>query len=238
VKSDVARLAEYQVLRIYDTDCDQAVNVFAALAPHQRLILGVFTIATVADRVPKLATIFGARADRPSQWDRVAAVTIGNESVMKGEASPEQVIAAVQQAKSLLAQYGYTGPVATVDAQHIVRQFPILCHGSDFTAANIHPFFNPNVHPSQAGPWVANEVALLKNSCGLDKEVVVTEAGWPHGGPSNGVATASYDSQAIAMASFKQALVNTSYVQFTAFNDLWKGAGVEQNFGILGMASA
>lgn len=47
VKSDLAKLSNYEVIRIYGTDCNQVPNVLAAIAPTRRSLLVSLTSTTL-----------------------------------------------------------------------------------------------------------------------------------------------------------------------------------------------
>ena len=69
-------------------------------------------------------------ADAISQygsWDDVYTVSVGNELVNSGEATPAQVGQYVATARSALTAAGYTGPIVAVDTFIAVIEHPELC---------------------------------------------------------------------------------------------------------------
>ncbi|KAI7779133.1 hypothetical protein LA080_001295 [Diaporthe eres] len=230
----------YGFVRVYGMDCNQIPNVYAAAkANNLKVFFGIFSLDNLGDQVATL--VQGIQKD----WSIVDTVSIGNELVNNGQASPQQILDALKSGKALLQQSGWTGPVVTVDTFVAVLAHPELCKASDYCACNIHPFFDPNTAPGQAGVFVANQVQNIRNKLGdPSARVRVTESGWPWQGSANGQAVPGVDQQAAAISSIRAAFASNpqDMVLFSAFNDLWKKADpptfyAEQYWGI-GTANA
>lgn len=230
----------YGFVRVYGMDCNQIPNVYAAAkANNLKVFFGLFSLDNLGDQVATL--VQGIQKD----WSIVDTVSIGNELVNNGQATPKQVIDALTSGRALLKQAGWTGPVVTVDTFVAVLAHPELCKASDYCACNIHPFFDPNTPPGQAGVFVANQVQNIRNKLGdPSARVRVTESGWPWQGSANGQAVPGVEQQASAISSIRSAFASNpqDMVLFSAFNDLWKKADpptfyAEQYWGI-GTANA
>lgn len=230
----------YGFVRVYGMDCNQIPNVYAAAkANNLKVFFGIFSLDNLGDQVATL--VQGIEKD----WSIVDTVSIGNELVNNGQASPQQIMDALKSGRALLKQAGWTGPVVTVDTFVAVLAHPELCKASDYCACNIHPFFDPNTAPGQAGVFVANQVQNIRNKLGdPSARVRVTESGWPWQGSANGQAVPGVDQQAAAISSIRAAFSSNpqDMVLFSAFNDLWKKADpptfyAEQYWGI-GTANA
>lgn len=230
----------YGFVRVYGMDCNQIPNVYAAAkANNLKVFFGIFSLDNLGDQVATL--VQGIQKD----WSIVDTVSIGNELVNNGQATPKQVIDALTSGRALLKQAGWTGPVVTVDTFVAVLAHPELCKASDYCACNIHPFFDPNTAPGQAGVFVANQVQNIRNKLGdPSARVRVTESGWPWQGSANGQAVPGVEQQASAISSIRSAFAGNpqDMVLFSAFNDLWKKADpptfyAEQYWGI-GTANA
>ncbi|KAI5460271.1 glycoside hydrolase superfamily [Mariannaea sp. PMI_226] len=222
VQDDFQELAgHYSLVRIYGTDCDQIVNVYNAAKKVgiKKLYLGIWNINDAAAEAKKI--IDGIHGD----WKIVSTVSVGNELVNSGGASPEQVVAAVNQVRSILRAAGYQGPVVTVDTFNAVAAHPELCEASDHCAINAHAFFDATITADQAGPWLAKTVENIK-SVAPGKKIIVTESGWPHQGTANGQAVPGPSQQLEAINSIKSAFANNigDVVLFSAFNCPWKKA--------------
>lgn len=223
VKADIAALSGYDVIRIYGVDCDQVTNVLAAIAPHQKIFFGIFDVNAIESG---LKTIADGVANHGG-WDIVHTISIGNELVNNGQATVDQIAGYLSTARSVLKGLGYTGPVVSVDTFIAVINNPGLCALSDYVAINAHAFFDGNIKAEETGKWVLGQIQRVWSACnehGVQKNVFVTESGWPSKGDTNGVAVPSKENQQAAVSSIKS-VVGDSCILFTAFNDYWKADG-------------
>lgn len=234
VDSDVASLSGYGMLRIYGTDCDQATTVIKAAKQNgMKVFAGLYDISQVESEAKTLIDAVG------SDWSAIDTVSVGNEVVNSGSGSASDVVSAIGTARSLLKAAGYSGPVVTVDTFSAIIDNPELCKASDYAAANCHAFFNSDLTADQAGQYVAEQAANVKQACGGMK-TVITESGWPSQGETNGNAVPSEANQKAAISSLRAAF-SSDMVLFSAYNDLWKSNfdgsfNAEHYWGIYGMA--
>jgi exo-beta-1,3-glucanase (GH17 family) len=211
---------DHGVIRLYGVDCDQVASAYTAAKKYgNKLMLGIFDI----DAVEQAVSAMDAGVE---DWDIVDTVSVGNEHVNNGEASVDQALDALSRARSGLRAVGYEGPVVIVDTFVAAMAHPELCEESDYCAVNVHPFFDPNTSPSDAGSFVSSTVKQLSSKLSSDKRIRVTETGWPWQGETNGAATPGMEHQAKALSSIEDAYSNNpdDVFFFTAFNDLWKKA--------------
>jgi exo-beta-1,3-glucanase (GH17 family) len=146
--------------------------------------------------------------------------------------SAPDMVTFIGAAQGQLRAAGFTGIISTVETVGTYQTYPELCACIESTIhANIHAYFNPSTPSNQAGPFVVSQRTLLANVCG--KSVIISETGWPSGGPPNGAAIASPSDQSTAISTIESATGNSEVTYFSWCNDAWKPAGVEQNFGIL-----
>lgn len=227
--------ASYGLVRVYGVDCNQIPAVYAAAkANNLKVMYGIFSIDNLGDQVATLT------AGINSDWSNVDTVSVGNELVNNGQASPQQMLDAISATRKLLQSSGWNGPVVTVDTFVAALAHPELCSASDYCAVNIHPFFDPNTPAEKAGTFVVNMVQALRQKLGNPSaRVRVTESGWPWQGSANGQAVPGVDQQAAAFNSIKAAFASNpeDMVLFSAFNDRWKKAEevthyAEQYWGI------
>lgn len=237
IQSDFAAIGKtYYLVRVYGVDCGQIPNVYAAAKSNDlKVMWGIYSLDDLGDQIATLTK--GVKKD----WSFTDTVSIGNELVNNGQASPAQVLDAVASGKQLLQSAGYNGPVVTVDTFVAALANIELCQPpSDYCAVNIHPFFDPNTRADQAGVFVANQVQNLRNKLGNPSaRVRVCESGWPWQGSANGKAVPGVDQQTSAVNSIKKAFASNAadMVLFSAFNDRWKTAAAptfyaEQYWGI------
>lgn len=228
VKADLDSLADFAIIRLYGVDCDQVANVMQAKKSTQKLFLGIFDVANIESGIEAMASAVSSYGS----WDDVYTVSIGNELVNMGAATPAQIGQYVATARSALTSKGYSGPVVSVDTHVAILANPELCQHSDYIAFNAHAYWDGTVGSSDAGPWLLLQMQRVSSECG--KRAMCVESGWPHSGQNNGVAIASGSDQSAAISSINSTCGGDTLV-FTGFDDLWKDPGshgVEQFWGI------
>lgn len=233
VKSDLAQLKGFNLIRLYGVDCNQVPNVLAALSPGQKIFAGIFNVGNIAGDISTLASAVSAAGG----WSVVDTVSIGNELVNSGQANVGQIQSYVDQGRSALKAAGYNGPVVSVDTFIAVINNPGLCACSDYVAVNAHAFFDGHVVAENAGDWVLQQLQRVSSACG-GKKVVITESGWPNRGNANGQCVPGVQQQQAAIASIKSKCGDAT-ILFNAFDDLWKSDnaytfGAEKYWGIYG----
>ncbi|SCU90847.1 LADA_0F06722g1_1 [Lachancea dasiensis] len=230
VRSDLERLRGFSIIRIYATDCDILMNLKKCLSTSQKVMVGIWDLGKVSQGVSDISTTFNG------DFARVHSVSVGNELVNSGQASAEDVQAAVSKARVQLREIGYQGPVVSVDTLVAVTANPALCGVSDFLAVNSHPYWDGNVEPSNCGAWLQNQIANLQAKCGSQKPILITESGWPNAGDTNGKCQPSQENMQRCIRSINH-VVGPQVLLFSTFNDYWKDPGpknVEQRWGIFG----
>ncbi|KAM0360273.1 hypothetical protein HYE67_006371 [Fusarium culmorum] len=241
IKQDISDLAgSYSLLRIYGTECDQVSKIYpCAKANGMKLFLGIWDINDVQSEAKLIIDAIG------DDWDIVDTISVGNELVNNGAATPAQVLAAVDEARAILKTAGYNGPVLTVDTFVAVQEHPELCEKSEYCAINAHAFFDPHNSADGAGKWLSDTVQVVKSKLSSDKRVVVCETGWPTKGDSNGNAVPGLTQQGSALRAIREAFSDhpDDLILFSAFNDHWKKPEpatfhAEQFWGIDGKDSA
>jgi exo-beta-1,3-glucanase (GH17 family) len=201
-----------------------------------KVFAGFFEITGIEDQVAKLKSAVDSEAG--GDWSIIDTLSVGNEGINNGKYSVSDVKAAVASAKSALPS-SYKGSVVTVDTFIAIIDNPELCSVGDYTAANCHAFFDGGVTADKSGQWVLEQAQRVSEACGNpDRKVVITEAGWPSSGSTNGKAVPSSENQQAAVKDLK-AHFTSNLILFTAFNDYWKQNsaatyGVEQYWGIYG----
>ena len=230
VAQDLAQLTEYPTIRLYGVDCNQVANVLQAKAASQKVFLGVFFV----DQIQAGVDTMKAAIDQYGSWDDVVSVSIGNELVNGGQATPAQVGEYIATGRAALQAAGYSGPVVSVDTFIAVINNPELCKYSDYMAVNAHAFFDKNTVAADSGEWLLQQIQRVWTACDGAKDVVITESGWPSQGQTYGVAVPSKENQRAAVSAITSVCGDSTYL-FTAFNDLWKADGeygVEKWFGV------
>jgi exo-beta-1,3-glucanase (GH17 family) len=212
---------KYNYVRTYGTDCHQTLKVLNVCEKYDmQIFAGVFKIWDPTELAKAYSELLADVGSFGQGWSRFNTISIGNEVVNNGQATPEKVIELVAEGKSLLSAAGYSGKVVAVDtAVAMIAHADKLCAVSDYIAVNAHPFFDGSVAAENTGEWLLNTMQQVSKACG--KDVLITETGWPTQGNSNGKAVPSVQNQKAALSSMKSA-VTSNVVWFTAFNDMWK----------------
>jgi exo-beta-1,3-glucanase (GH17 family) len=101
IESDMQTIqnAGYDLIRLYGVDCDQVSNVLQALSTigsNVGLMVGVFNIDSVS---ADIGTIISAVN---GNWNNIMTVTVLNEVVNDGLASPAEVVSLTAGARSQL----------------------------------------------------------------------------------------------------------------------------------------
>ncbi|KAG5942605.1 hypothetical protein E4U59_000993 [Claviceps monticola] len=132
IDNDFKRMAgSYFIIRIYGTDCNQVSMVYSAAKAHgMKLFLGIWNPSSLQEEANKIIAAING------DWDVVDTVSIGNELVNNGKASPPELMSFVSQARSVLRAAGYDGPVVAVDTFTAVLAHPKLCDESDYCTIN------------------------------------------------------------------------------------------------------
>ncbi|KAF4587663.1 putative beta-glucosidase btgE [Ophiocordyceps camponoti-floridani] len=237
VDRDLSELkrAGFSTVRVYSTDCNALENIGNACTKHDLdMIVGIFVKGTgcsyatpdIKEQVDKLSDWH--------QWDRVRLVVVGNEAIMNGYCTPQQLSNLITTVKSQCPQY--KGPYTVSETLNIWQRPDVsssLCAVTSVTGANIHPFFNKDVTPQTAGPFVATQLEILRTICPDHDDVINLECGWPTRGKCNGKACPGKPQQAEAIASIRKATGDKT-VFFSFQDDLWKKegeCGCEQSWG-------
>lgn len=230
IKNDISLLSDFEVIRIYDIDCDSLEPILSSLGSAQKLFVGIHDIDNIGDAVSKISSAF------KGDFSKVHTISVGNELVNFGTKTPSQIKSAVESARSKLSDIGYSGKVVSVDTLVAVEKNTDLCSCSDYIAVNSHAYWDGNVEPSNCGQWLKEQIENLSSACNNGKDILITETGWPNKGSSYGSCTPSQENQETCIKSIVETLGSKVFL-FTTYNDYWKAAGsygVEQNWGVFG----
>ena len=236
VDKDIAEIKGdgFNVVRVYSTDCDTLSSVGAAAEKHGiRMIIGVFVKASGCSYdVPEIKEQVDAIA-KWGKWDVVDLFVVGNEAVMNNYCSASQLRELIKVVKTKCSSY--TGPYTIAETLNIWQRSDVssaICDVIDYTGANIHPYFNPEVAPSKAGDFVKGQLDLLDKIC-PGKKAFNLECGWPTDGVCNGEACPGSSEQIEAIVSIREKCGGKT-VFFSFENDMWKEPGdclCEQSWG-------
>lgn len=168
IGKDIERLQDYSVVRVYGPDCNQIAVILPYIRKYSmQLMVGIYDVDNMDQECNKLSdTVKG-------NWNGIHSVTVGNEFILEGKKTAQQMVDLTKDARAKLRAKGFKGPVAAVNVFYEVLQNPLLCQDQDFIAVNCHPFFDGNVPAQNAGAWVAEMRKQVSAKCG-GKYVLVT----------------------------------------------------------------
>ena len=148
----------------------------------------------------------------------VDTAVVGNEVLMRGDISIQEVIIYINKVKKALPGI----PVGYVDAYYKFHEHPELIEVCDVILVNCYPFWEGcDIH--QASRYLRQMYTITKN-ISKDKRVIITETGWPSQGDS---VEGAIPSQENAMKYFisasnmsKKSSIPLFY--FSSFDESWK----------------
>ena len=161
-----------------------------------------------------------------AQSGQADMVAIGNEVLLRGDRSLEELVSLIQRFREAVPNV----PVGYVDAYFLFSQHPGLVEACDFLPINCYPFWE-GCPLEGAVPYAQQMVAQVKSVSG-GKPVVIAETGWPTAGmPERGAlpgsrAAALYARNLIPWAE----RVDVPLFWFSAFDEGWK-VGAEGDAG-------
>lgn len=148
----------------------------------------------------------------------VDIAVIGNEVLMRGDLTLEELIAYIHQVKKEIPHV----PVAYVDTYNQFLSHPQLIEACDVILVNCYPFWE-GIHISNASSHLSNMYELVKNASN-GKKVIITETGWPDKGTALHAAEPSVENAVHyfinAQRWAKESQVELFY--FSSFDESWK----------------
>jgi GPH family glycoside/pentoside/hexuronide:cation symporter len=229
---------------------EQIQRRMQVIKPHAKWVRS-FSCTEGNELIPKVAndnglkTIAGAwiGADRVKNEKEIEALivlakagyvdiaAVGNEVLLRGEIPKVELLKYISRVKEALPDI----PVGCVDTYHQFEQHPELVAASDVILANCYPFWEGS-EISDSASYLQKMMAFTQEVA-KDKQVIVTETGWPSGGPDTGDASPSAIN---AMKYFIEVnnwskKHNIGLFYFSSFDESWKirhEGNVGQNWGI------
>ncbi|MGR8935997.1 MAG: glycoside hydrolase family 17 protein [Gammaproteobacteria bacterium] len=151
--------------------------------------------------------------------DVIRRVIVGNEVLLRGEMSADELIAYIRQVKQAVKQ-----PVSYADVWSLYMQHPEVAQEVDFITVHILPYWEDEpLTIEQAARHIEHIYEKIHNAF-PDKPIFIGESGWPSSGRQRGGALPSV----VNAAAFNRALVQVAtkhrfdYNIVEAFNQPWK----------------
>ena len=215
IAADLALLAgKVRSVRTYGVG-DTLAGIPELAAKHDMTVtLGGWLSTDLEENERELAKLIAvARANHRN----VTRVIIGNETVLRGDLTPEQLIGYLDRARAALKV-----PVSTGEPWHVWIAHPELAGHVDYIAAHFLPYWEGVDLNAALGHIAANVGHLRATFPGLP--VLLAEVGWPSNGRTRRSAVASEANEAIFLRRFLAQAQQEKYDYFLmeAFDQPWK----------------
>ncbi|QNJ99864.1 glycoside hydrolase family 17 [Dyella telluris] len=154
----------------------------------------------------------------------IRGVIVGNEVLLRGEQSPDALIAYARQVRTALKDTHV--PVTYADVWEFWLRYPQMADAVDYITIHILPYWEDEpVPPEAAIQHVADVYARMKARF-PGRAVMIGETGWPSAGRQRRAASASLVNEARYLRDFLRyaGSVDMPYNVIEAFDQPWKRA--------------
>ena len=214
--ADLALLSKtFECLRTYSVT---GLEALPALARKHglKLIVGAWVSRDAQATAVEIAGLIEAANKHP---DIIQALIVGNETLLRKEVTPQQLVALIEQVKSQVAQ-----PVTYADVWEFWLKHPEVAPAVDFLTIHLLPYWEDD--PAGIDEALA-KVAQVREQFGRQfapKDILIGETGWPSEGRQRETALPSRINQAKFVRGFV-ALADQHgwrYNLIEAFDQPWK----------------
>lgn len=156
-----------------------------------------------------------------------AIVGVGNEVLLRGELTADELVAYIEQVKAAVpdaVQVGY------VDAYFEFEDHPSIAAACDVILANCYPFWEGC--PADHALLYMKEMYRRAQRAANGKPVIVSETGWPNvGTPTDGAEPSFENAIRYLLNTYRWAEEDgVDVIYFSAFDEAWK-VGAEGDVG-------
>ncbi len=219
IEEDIAFLAKYTgCVRTYSVD-DGAESVLASARRHGLKVMhGVWVSSDPEKTRRQVETSIALAKAYP---DVISAMVVGNEVLLRGEMSANELASIIRNIKAQVAV-----PVTYADVWEFWLRYPDLQNVVDFVTIHILPYWEDFPIPAERA---AAHVAAIRAKVAAampGKDIVIGEFGWPSGGRMREGARPSPSNQARAVIA-TLALARRDKFRLNvieAFDQPWKRA--------------
>lgn len=143
---------------------------------------------------------------------------VGNEVLLRGELTPDQLIGYIEQVKA--AAPGV--PVGYVDAYFEFVDYPQIADACDVIFANCYPFWEG--YPIEHALIYMKDMYRRAQSVAKGKPVIISETGWPNvGSPERGSVPSYNNAIEYFLDTYQWAdEENIDIFYFSSFDEAWK----------------
>jgi glucan 1,3-beta-glucosidase len=165
-------------------------------------------------------------AIRVAQEGHVDVLGVGNEVLLRGDLSEDELLDYIQRAKAAVPNVD----VGYVDAYFEFAAHPRIADACDVLLANCYPFWEDC--PAEHALLYMKEMYRTALAAANGKRVIVSETGWPNTGSAEGGAVPSYENAIkYFVDTYQWAEADDIEVFFfSSFDESWK-VGAEGDVG-------
>lgn len=215
IDEDLALLAgDAHAVRTYTVQSTMAEVPRLAAAHGLNVTLGGWISAQAAANDREIDRLIDVYRENHRQ---VVRVIVGNEAILREDQTAAQMIEHLQRVRGSV-----WAPVSTAEPWHIWLEHPELVAQVDFIAVHMLPYWE-GVSVDRAVDHVLQRYRELQRAY-PDKEIVISEVGWPSHGRTRQDAVASQANQARFLRRFLAAAEREDIVYYLmeAFDQPWK----------------
>jgi exo-beta-1,3-glucanase (GH17 family) len=221
IDEDLRLLADKtRTIRTYSSS--QGMKVIPALAQKYglKIIQGAWIGYVKADSRTELEALILAANTYP---DVIKRVIVGNEVLLRGERTPEELVGYIREVKQRVKQ-----PVSYADVWSMYMKYPGLIKEVDFITIHILPYWEDEPIPVDKAPAhierIYKQVQKEAETISPGKPILIGESGWPGVGRQRGWAIPGVANEAAFIRGLlKVAADNHFDVNIVeAFNQSWK----------------
>lgn len=214
IESDLALLAGKAIaVRTYTVE-DVLAEIPALARKYQ---LNVCLGAWLGEDEERNAIEFPRFIEVAKKNPNIVRAIIGNETQLHNMVSYQELTHYLDEAREKL-----TIPVSTAEPAHIWLEHPELVEHVDFIAVQILPYWE-GIEVTAAIDHVFGVLAALTKAY-PEKQVIISEVGWPSHGRTRNEAEASVSNQAMFLRMFLNRIQHERHVYYImeAFDQPWK----------------
>jgi glucan 1,3-beta-glucosidase len=217
IEDDLAHLAAgTRCVRTYSSR--QGLDAVAELAPRHDLdvLLGIWISREAKDNAKEIEAALRAAAAHP---ERVKAIVVGNETLLRRELTGEQLIEEIQRVRARTSV-----PLTYADVWEFWLRHPEVAGHVDFLTVHILPYWEDEPVSIEDGLVHVQAVLDKMKAAFPGKPILIGETGWPSEGRSREEAVPGRIEQARFVREFVQ-LAQRNDVRYNlieAFDQPWK----------------
>ncbi len=217
---------------------DQIRRRMAIMAPYTKWTR-TFSCLDGREQIPAIAKEFGLKTmvgawigdDLDENEEQIESLlklaeegvvdiaAVGNEVLLRKDVTEEQLLDYIYRVKKALPDI----PVGYVDAYFEFTDHPRITEACDVLLINCYPFWE-KCHIDYSLPYMQQMYHQAIQACGGEKQVIISETGWPSQG-------SDYGGSSPSLINFKKYFINTQLwskrdeveiMYFTSFDESWK----------------